>query len=1587
MTREPPRPDPPPPDSERRGAAAAPPARPAGAPRAAGTPASPVLPAPGAALSAFHPVVQAWFGASFPAPTAAQALGWPAIQRGESTLVLAPTGSGKTLAAFLAIVDRLMFEPPPAAARRCRAVYVSPLKALAVDVERNLRAPLAGIARAAAEAGVPVHLPEIAIRTGDTPTRERARFRRRPGDVLITTPESLYLVLTSQAREALRGVRWVIVDEIHAMVADKRGAHLALSLERLAELAAGPVQRIGLSATVTPPEEAARLLGGFAPAGAPRPVTIVDAGRRKPLEVRVEMPVEDLARAPAPADAPAPVDAPAPRAAAVPGGAAAAPARPAPATAEAGSSIWPAIHPLVLDLIRRHRSTLVFVNSRRLAERLAAALNDLAGETLVQAHHGSVARAQRLAIEEALKAGRLPALVATSSLELGIDMGAIDLVVHVEAPPAVSAGLQRIGRAGHQVGVPSTGVILPKHRGDLLACAALVQAMHEGAVEPRRYPRNPLDVLAQQVVAMVAMDEWPVDRLWAVLRRAAPFAELPRATFEGVLDMLAGRYPSEEFAELRPRLVWDRLRGVLRTREGARSVAIANAGTIPDRGLYPVYLADGPAGRARVGELDEEMVQETRVGETFLLGASTWRVEAITADRVLVSPAPGVPGKMPFWRGDAAGRPLAFGRAIGALTRTLRTLPATEAVERLVTGHGLSPAAAAALVAYLEEQARAAGAVPDDRTLVVERHRDELGDWRVCLLSPFGGRVHAPWAMALAARARAASGAEPDVLWTDDGIVARFPDVDTPPPVELLFPDPEEVEPLVVRQLGTGGAGARESSYGLASALFAARFREAAARALLLPRRRPGQRLPLWQQRRRASDLLHVASRFEAFPIVLEAYRECLRDRFDLPALRELLADVRSRAIRVVTTDTRTPSPFAASLMFAYVASFLYEGDAPLAERRAQALTVDPVQLRQLLGDVELRELIDADTLAELEGWLQHRVPERQARHPDALHDLLRQLGDLSLAELEARAAPPGAVARWLEQLLAEGRALRIRIAGEPRHVAAEDAGRYRDALGVSLPAGIPPAFLEPAADPLGELLGRYARTHGPFTAAEPARRLGVGIAAVQPALERLAAAGRLVDGELRPGGHGREWCDAGVLRTLRQRSLARLRREIAPVEPAVLGRFAVAWHGIAERRSGPAALLDALAQLQGAALPASVLETEILPARVGRYDPRDLDRLLAAGAVVWVGAGALGPKDGRIALYLAEDLPALLPPPEGPAPDGPLHARIREHLGTRGASFFPQLHQGLGGGFLPEVTTALWDLVWAGEVTNDTLGPLRALVHPSRVEPGGRRRARRARAWGAPGLPAGPRGFAPETAGRWSLVRSGAAGEPGPTERLAARVRQLLERHGIVTRETVGAEGLEGGFAAAYPVLAAMEEAGRVRRGYFVDGRGAAQFALPGAVDRLRSLRATPAAPETVRLAATDPANPYGAALPWPERSAGRKPMRVAGAAVILVDGALAGWLGPGERDLLTFGEPGTERAPEVVARALAEALAREPARTGRAIVLEEIDGLPVEAAPLAPALRAAGFAPTAHGYLRRPGARPGGSVPPDGAAGPDGS
>ncbi|WP_394847984.1 DEAD/DEAH box helicase [Pendulispora brunnea] len=1494
------------------------------------------------ALEPFHEPVRAWFERALGKPTRAQALSWGPIARGESTLLLAPTGSGKTLAAFLWAIDALMWTTPPSPPssgkrnisrpptrtpqRGVRVLYISPLKALAVDVQKNLERPLAGVLEEARQRETVVHEPTVVVRTGDTTPAERARMKRHPPDILITTPESLYLMLTSAARTILADVQTVILDEIHQLAPTKRGAHLALSLERLEALRAqsapakekrAPIQRIGLSATQRPLEEVSRFLGGFGPGDKPRPVTIVDASEPKRIELRVEAP--QMTHQPS----------------------------------DATPSVWPEVHERLLALIGQHRSTMVFVNSRRLAERLATALNDRAGTEIALAHHGSLALEKRTAIEERLKYGELPAIVATSSLELGIDMGAVDLVVQIEAPPSIASGIQRVGRASHHVEGVSTGVLIPKHRADLLACAAASAAMRAGDVEETFYPRSPLDVLAQQIVAIVSLDTMTAETLYTLVRKAAPFAELPRSAYDGVLDMLSGRYPSDEFAGLRPRLTWDRKSGKLTARTGAHALAIANAGTIPDRGLYGVFLADGEGSGRRVGELDEEMVYELRPGEIFLLGASSWRVEEITTEKVLVSHAAGHPGKMPFWRGDRAGRSRAFGDAIGELTRTVARLEPEAAAARLVKKHGLDEPAAQSCVQYVRDQIDFAGDVPSDRALVIERFVDEVGDFRISILSPFGSRVHAPWATCVIARLRAEHGGEADVIFNDDGIVFRVTGTDEPPKTELFLPPSESVEELVTGALAQ-------------SALFAARFRENAARALLLPRRQVGKRTPLWAQRRRARDLLSVASRFPSFPILLETYRECLRDVFDLPGLIDVLRRIETRKMHVATIDTNRPSPFAASLLFMFVGNFMYENDAPVAERRAQALTIDHAQLRELLGDDELRKLLDPELVREHERFLQHLT--YPVRHLDGLHDLFLAVGDLTLDEVNARLDPDAPAADWLDELVNTRRVISVEIAGQKRYAAIEDAPRLRDAVGAQLPRGIAFELLESVGDPVGDLVARYARTHGPFTAEAVAERLGWGPAVAIVTLERLIAEGRIVQGAFTVGREDtNEFCDAEVLRTLRRKALARLRREVEPVDTDALGRFLPAWQGVGRRRRGPEALLSAIAQLEGCPLPASVLESEILPARVEGFRPWDLDALCASGEVTWAGIEASGQSqsDGRIALYLAEN-ESLLALPSKPC-EGKVHARIRDLLTRRGAVFYKDMAREVGG-FPGEIKDALWDMVWAGEVTNDTLEPLRSLQNARNSESRGTRPGRR------PGSMDLQRRGPPGTEGRWSLRAARATSPPpSPTAKRTALARALLERYGVVTREAVQAEHIAGGFSAVYDVFKAMEESGKIRRGYFVAGQGAAQFALAGADERLRGFRSPEDEPRSFILAATDPANPYGAILPWPN-PAGQNaesqrggPKRTAGAWVVICDGKLLGYLGRGADSLLTF-LPAHEPARGSAERALAEALGRLVDSGQRKVLfITTIDGISANTSTLASAFTRAGFRFTGLGFMRR--------------------
>ncbi len=1421
--------------------------------------------------------------------------------------------------------------------------------------------------------------PTIGVRTGDTAANDRRKLIRHPPEILITTPESLYLMLTSAARETLLGVETVIIDEIHALASTKRGAHMSLSLERLVALqtavgAGRGFQRIGLSATQRPLEVVADFLGGSEMSGdqmKPRRVTIVDSPHGPELDLLVVVPVEDMAdlsRSQAPADG------------------------------NASASIWPSIHPELLNLVETHNSTLVFVNARRLSERLASRLNDLAHhsgdfdagesmgsstasgtEELVKAHHGSLSRERRLQIEDELKRGDLRGLVATSSLELGIDMGAVDLVIQVSSPGSVAAGLQRIGRAGHQVGVPSKGRIFPKHRSDLLEAATVTRRMGEGLIERTAIPRNPLDVLAQQIVATVALpplrstgnagegngievaleEEYNTDELYELVLRSDNFTELTRTVFDSVLDLLAGRYPSEEFSDLRQRVVWDRVSGTVRGRSGAQRLAVTNAGTIADRGLFGVFLPDG----TRVGELDEEMVYESRVGENFLLGASTWKITEITFERVVVVPAPGQPGKMPFWHGDGPGRDAELGRAVGELVRFVRSTPAEEALELLRSEHHLDELAAANLVSFMDEQAEATGVVPDDRTIVVEKFRDEIGDWRICIHSPFGSRVHAPWGIVLRSRLSDHFGggaSAVEVIWSDDGIVIRLPESAEVLPRDILFPDPEEIEAELVTTLPTTSA-------------FASRFRECSARALLLPRRRPNERTPLWQQRQRAADLLSVASRYPSFPMLLETTREMCNDVFDLPALKQVLSEVRSRKIRSVEVQTQSASPFARSLLFGWVAVYMYEGDAPLAERRAAALSLDRELLRELLGNEELRSLLDADVLATAELELQRLVESRSARDADELLDILRAIGPLSHAETLARVEQNSvAMAEsWIRDLVANRRVIEVGVAGEPRLGAAEDAGRLRDALGAHIPIGLPAAFTESVDHPIQDLLLRYARTHGPFTTDQASRRYGLPRDLVAEMLRAMEFAGVVSEGEFTPNGTSIEWCEADVLRMLRRRSLAALRKEVEPVESVALARFLPGWQGIGGRHRGPDAVAEALGVLQGASVPASTLEPDVLGLRVRDYSPGDLDQLCQSGEVVWLGAGSIGGTDGRVRLVFSDQVATLLDPPTSDDFIDSHHRVLLDHLESSGASFWPDLRAAVAAAGLPTesevILAALWDLVWAGLVSNDTIAPLRALVTAGLKRRSSGARSRR------PDLRRLSRSGPPAAVGRWALTASLFARPPSPTEATMARAMQLLERYGILTREMALAEGIEGGFAGVYPMLKLLEERGQVRRGYFVEGLGAAQFALAGAVDRLRSFGLDPLdgasevggvviermpwepVPEAaddlkfVVLAATDPAQPWGAAIDWPE-SCGH-PSRSAGAYVIAVGGRACAYLERGGRSLLTF--PAAADHPGWV-QALADLVSAARVRRLR---VEKIDGESARSSDWAANLLSVGF------------------------------
>ncbi len=1520
-------------------------------------------------LDRFTPATQDWFRGAFTAPTPAQAGAWEAISAGKHALVVAPTGSGKTLSAFLWAIDSVFREradapeEPKKDGSRTRILYISPLKALGVDVERNLRSPLIGIGQSARRLGLTAPGITVGVRSGDTTSSDRRKLVSDPPDILITTPESLYLMLTSRAGDTLRDVHTVIIDEVHAVAATKRGAHLAVSLERLDALrrshgAETAAQRIGLSATVRPIDEVARFLGGA------DPVEIVAPPASKTFELGVVVPMDDMTNPPPPPGAPPE-----------------APGLDAEYT-EVTGSVWPHVEEAIVDRILQNNSTIVFANSRRLAERLTGRLNEIyaerigvalpeptvpaammaqAGSTagadpvLAKAHHGSVSKEQRAQVEEELKSGVLRCVVATSSLELGIDMGAVDLVIQVEAPPSAASGLQRVGRAGHQVGEISRAALFPKHRGDVLHTAIVTERMLAGKIEAIQVPRNPLDILAQQTVAASALAAISVEEWFETVRRSAPFQSLPRSAYEATLDLLAGRFPSDEFAELRPRLVWDRDAGTLTGRPGAQRIAVTSGGTIPDRGLFGVFVAGESTG-ARVGELDEEMVYESRVGDVFTLGTTSWRIAEITHDRVNVVPAYGQPGKVPFWHGDGIGRPFELGEALGAFSREVSAAKPEKAEQRLIAA-GLDEQARANLLAHLSEQREATGTLPTDRTLTVERGHDEVGDWRVILHSPYGMKVHAPWALAINARVRERLGVEGSAVASDDGIIVRIPDAESEPPgAELFVFDPDELEQLVTQEVG-------------GSALFASRFRECAARALLMPRTNPNRRTPLWQQRQRSAQLLEVARRHPTFPVILETLREVLQDVYDLPSLRRLATSIADRRIRLVETQPGQPSPFARDLLFGYVGAFMYEGDSPLAERRAAALSVDPALLGELLGTVELRELLDPDVIAQFEREAQRLDPERRARGLEGVADLLRLLGPLDADEVAARLDPesPGGAtaATLLDDLVTARRAIPVTIAGVARDAAIEDAGRLRDALGAALPTGIPVAFLEPLADPLGDLVARHARTHGPFTTAAVAERFGLGTAVARHTLQRLETNGRLTSGYFLPTAAGSgddiEWCDTEVLRRLRMRSLAAIRGSVEPVSPEAYARFLPDWQHLGRPLEGIDGVLTVIEQFAGVPIPASAWESLVLPSRVRDYSPAMLDELTAAGEVIWSGHGTLPGRDGWVSLHPADLAPFTLPDPDAEIAAESLEARLLAALAAGGAYFAAQLKEMTGAENEQSVLEALWSLTWSGHVTNDTFAPIRSLLTGGSQAHKVKRRAPRARTYRGMSLTrTAPRPTS--IGGRWSLLPEV---ETDPARRATVTAGLLLDRYGVVTRGAVQSEGVPGGFAQAYRVLAGFEEAGHCRRGYVIEKLGAAQFAASATVDRLRTYAglADPPPRKAVTLAATDPANPYGAALGWPKlEGVSHRPGRKAGGLVVLVDGALVLSLERGGRTVLCFTDD-----EEVLQAAAADLATTARDRRLDTLTVEKVNGEGVYGTILGRALQEAGFVQTPRGFTLR--------------------
>lgn len=1489
---------------------------------AAGGPGAPFADmSPFAGMSA---AVREWFTGRFGEPTEVQAGTWAAAARGDDVLAVAPTGSGKTLAAFLWFIDKLgtarTGEPDNPGGRGgtggVRVLYVSPLKALGVDVGRNLREPLAGL-------GWGERI-SVGVRSGDTPQAERARLGRTPPDILITTPESLYLMLTSSVRETLRGVEAVIIDEIHAVAGSKRGSHLALSLERLDSLAGRHVPRIGLSATVRPIDSVAAFLAGARPDGSPRPCTVVAPPAAKKWDVSIRVPVDDMTALPetppraddsgaADAGAPGVADAGAPE------------ARPG----EPPASMWPFIDREVYEEASASTSTLVFVNSRRNAEKLTGRLNemwaadhapellsparrrgpaqlglvnDIAGQAppmFARAHHGSVSKEERADIEAALKEGRLRCVVATGTLELGIDMGDVDLVIQVEAPPSTAAALQRIGRAGHHVGAVSRGIVFPMHPADLLASAVIVDRMLAGDIEELRIPDNPLDVLAQQTIAAavaagdaagddggdaagdgggLGVDEW-----FGTVRGAWPYRGLRRDVFDAVIDQVTGAYPTADLADLRPRLTLTpgpetgaSAGAVLRPRPGALRLAVTSGGTIPDRGLFGVFLSGGEDGARRVGELDEEMVYESRVGDVITLGATSWRITAIDRDRVLVVPAQGLTGRLPFWLGDDAARPAELAAGFGTALRDPASLAGV-----------LDERARANLAALVDRQREAAGMVPDDRDLLVEAFRDEVGDWQVVLHSPFGRGVNAPWALAAGERARQLYGVDARPVAGDDGVILRLPAMDRVPGAELF-------------DVPATGLAADLASWVSTTALFTARFRECAARSLLIPRWRPGTRQPLWRQRLKAEQLLTAVRGIPGFPVLLEATRECLRDVYDVPALEDVLAGLGSGRIRLHSVETASPSPFAAAQLFRYTGQFLYEGDVPAAERHAAALQLDPDLLAGLVGGIDLREVLSDAVIAAIVADLQHTSERTLARDSGELLDVLRELGPVPEEDVGTRA---------VDGVAAPAEAVRLDVGGRPHLAHPNDAG-FAD------------------ADP-APLLRRWARRHGPFTVAEAAAGLGWGLGVTARVIESVAADGVILRGRYRDAiapEDGPEWCDRRVLDRLRSAARAEALAGMEPVGPAAVTAFLARRHGMGGEAAASAAFdadaFDVIERLAGVGLTMAEWDRLALPAR-GVPDG-GFDEVVDSGDVAVT-------LRGDDVYPVPADLTAAWPD-VGPEPaDGPA-AAVLGVLRRGGSWTYPDLMAECG-----PCRTELLELARAGWAVPETLAGPRAMVAAAASRPVRVSRRRVARVT-----------VPPDVAGRWRAAPAhpGTAGGASDEEAALLAAEGLLERWGVATRAAAAADGVS--WATAYRALRGMEAAGRVIRGEFIAGAGPAQFAAAAAVDDLRSGQGPAPHDGAVLIAAArDPVNPFGALLPWPDFPGGR-PTRSAGAVAVLADGHCAAWIGPGRTSMLVL--PGRENAAIEGLRALARAERRAT------IVVKRVNGGGALESPLLPALKSVG-------------------------------